>query len=232
MNWKCVPASVSQAVSLAVSSDSEGVVVCPPTVFMPIVGKVLKKASLGAQNGFWREGAYTGESSFGQIKSVGVKYVIIGHSERRYIFGENPAIISKKISAALEKRLIPVLCVGERERKSVVSAVKEVRSDLISSLSGVPKERVNKIIIAYEPVWSIGNENDASLSEVEPVFAEIKNYIHKKFGMKPNVLYGGSVSPDNILNYVKAPFIDGALVGKASGDAKKAKTIIELVKNK
>ena len=230
MNWKCNPRSVSEADALAEVSDVEGVIVCPPSVFLGKVAGKLKNASLGAQNGFREEGAYTGENSFGQLKSVGAKYVILGHSERRNMFGETSAVVSEKVKAALSAGLVPILCVGEKKRSGTRSAVKTVIGQLSDSIVGIPAQKVGKIVIAYEPVWAIsagGIGRNASLGEVLPVMVGIKNWISEKFGKKIKVLYGGTVLPENVAEYLSDPRVSGVLVGGASIDKNKASKVIK-----
>ena len=227
MNWKCNPRSIAEARVLATASDVKGVVVCPPAVFIHSVATKLKKASLGAQNGFWEEGAYTGEYSFGQLKSVGVKYAIIGHSERRLLFGENSQIISKKIASALAANISPIVCVGEKKRTTVSIAVKTVVAELNNSLTGISKENLGKIILAYEPIWAIGTGKNASLAEILPIISAMKKYMIDLSGKRIKIIYGGSVSPENVNSYTVSPFIDGVLIGGASANKQKSAEIIK-----
>jgi len=231
MNWKCNPRSTIEASALAAVSDKKGVIICPPAVFLHIVASKLKKASLGAQNGFWAEGAYTGEYSFNQLKNIGVKYAIIGHSERRFLFNENSQIISKKIISALAANISPIVCVGEKKRTSISSAIKTVIAELNNSLIDIPKEKLGKIILAYEPVWAIGTGKNASLAEILPIISAIKKNIMDLSGKKIKAIYGGSVSPENVMEYVIDPSIDGVLVGGASTDKQKSAKIIDKIRN-
>jgi len=231
MNWKCNPRFATEASVLAVASDKKGVIICPPTVFLHTVAAKLKKASLGAQNGFWIEGAYTGECSFNQLKSTGVKYAIIGHSERRILFSEDSQIISKKIASALVANISPIVCVGERKRTSISNAIKTVITELNNSLIGVPKEKLRKIIIAYEPIWAIGTEKNASLAEVLPIISAIKKHVMDLSGKKIKVIYGGSVNSQNVSIYATSPLIDGVLVGGVSTNKQKSAKIIDKIRN-
>src|SRR3989344_8370843 len=126
-NWKMNPTSLKEAEKLAQESDVEGLVICPPFLFLEEVSKIIKKAKLGAQDCFWEEkGAYTGEISPKELKSLGVEYVIIGHSERRQNLGETDEIVAKKIKAAVEEGLTPILCVGETRAERDAGKTKEV----------------------------------------------------------------------------------------------------------
>jgi len=231
MNWKCNPRFATETSALTVLSDKKGVIICPPAVFIHSVALKLKKASLGAQNGFWAEGAYTGEYSFNQLKSIGVKYAIIGHSERRILFNEDSQIISKKIASALAANISPILCVGEKKRTNISNAIKTVIAELNNSLIGIPKEKLGKIIIAYEPIWAIGTEKNASLTEILPIISAIKKHIMDLSGKKIKVIYGGSVNLQNVSIYTTSPFIDGVLVGGASTDKQKSARIIDKIRN-
>lgn len=236
MNWKCNPTSVSESLGLVSASDAANVVICPPAAFLDAVGKKIKAASLGAQDGYWSEGPWTGEYSFKQLRSVGVKYAIIGHSERRSIFGETSESVSQKTAAALAAGVSPVVCVGEKKRINLPSAIKSVVSQLESSLKGVPKEKANKVILAYEPVWAISTTapgaRNASLAEMEPVMVAMAEKFKELFGVKAKVLYGGSVNPDNAGTYAGCPSVQGVLVGGASIDKKKAAAVVRLIKAK
>ncbi|MFA5052531.1 MAG: triose-phosphate isomerase [Parcubacteria group bacterium] len=229
MNWKCNPASSAEAKLLASASDSPNVIVCPPAPFLSLVAGKLKHASLGSQDGFYTEGAYTGEYSFAQLESLGVKYAILGHSERRKNFGETSESVSKKTLAAINAGVIPIVCVGERKRTSVPSAIKTVIAQLNDSLSGVPKEKADKIILTYEPVWAISTTSggrNATLKEMAPVMEAMAERFQKIFGKKAKVLYGGSVNPANAEIYAEAPDVSGVLVGGASLKLKEVPIVI------
>ena len=231
MNWKCNPRSTMEASALTAVSDKKEVIICPPAVFLHIVASKLKKASLGTQNGFWTEGAYTGEYSFNQLKNIGVKYAIIGHSERRILFGEDSQVISKKIASALTANISPIVCVGEKKRISISNTIKTIITELNNSLIGISKEKLGKIIIAYEPIWAIGTEKNASLTEILPIISAIKKHIMDLSGKKIKVIYGGSVNPQNVSIYTRSPFIDGVLIGGASTNKQKSARIIDKIRN-
>src|SRR3989338_8205294 len=242
-NWKMNPETLEEALFLAMASDYKNVVVAPPFPFLEEVGKVLKKADLGAQDLFWdppqntfvggkSKDAYTGEVSAAQLKSVGVKYVIIGHSERRHKLGETDEMIAKKLKAALDEGLIPVLCVGETkkekedgERKKVIERQLEIGLSLIPKRSTLSAGR---FIIAYEPVWAIGTGNPETPDSAVETIKLIKSLVVSRWS-SVKVLYGGSVNSQNLGDYLKYEEIDGALVGGASLDKEEVKAMVGLI---
>jgi triosephosphate isomerase len=235
MNWKCHPSSPENARTLALASDDPRVVVCPPAPFITIVSSVLNKASLGAQDGYWSEGAYTGEYSLSQLKSVRVKYVILGHSERRGVFSETSTDVAKKSRSAINLGITPIICVGERKRTSMAEAKKAVLNQMESSLAGIPKTKAGRIVLAYEPVWAISSTvggRDTKLSEVEPIMLAMAERFQKLFKTKAKVLYGGSVDPKDIATYIDSPCTHGVLIGGASLSPQKVSKMIKLVSAK
>jgi triosephosphate isomerase len=211
-NWKMNPASLKEAVKLAKASDKKGAVVVPPFVFIEEVGKVLKRAALGAQDVFWKDkGAYTGEISPEELKRLGVKYVIIGHSERRAL-GEKDSVVNKKAKTAVAHGFKVILCVGEKwnaRKKGFAVAKRFVADQLRRSLKGA----VKNVIVAYEPVWAIGTGRNDSPEDA----SEMALFIKKSLGSAgTKVLYGGSVNGKNAKSFLEAPGIDGLLVGGAS----------------
>lgn len=201
-------------------------VLCPPSVFLyplsEIVTKSMDHISLGAQNMFYAEsGAYTGEISPSMIKKV-CRYVIIGHSERRQYFGEDSELINDKVQAAIDNKIIPILCVGEI--KKTAESYKDAAKELKKDLKGISKAALEKIVVAYEPVWAIGIGRAAT-----PEYAaKVITLIREELGSNTAVLYGGSVDAKNISGFVARPEIDGALVGGASLRAKEFIQICEL----
>ncbi len=215
LNWKMNPETLREAVALAKASDFKNTVVVPPLPFLEEVGKVLKKAELGAQDLFWEDkGAFTGEVSAKELKDIGVKYVIIGHSERRHKLGETDEMIAKKLKAALENGLTPVLCVGETKKEKDAGQKEEVIKRQIekglSLVSQKSKVKSQKLLIAYEPVWAIGTGDPETPEGARETIQFIKKIISAK------VLYGGSVNSENLADYLKFKEVDGALVGGAS----------------
>jgi len=212
------------------------VVICPPYPALLPVGCELKDTgmALGAQNLYWeKEGAFTGEVSPGMLKACGCEYVIIGHSERRHVFGETDDQVAKKVRAALAEGLKPILCVGEllEEREAgITEAV--VRGQLEAALAVVSPQEVSGLVIAYEPVWAIGTGKASTAEDAQEVAHFIRQLLAEGYGKEKaeavRIQYGGSVKPDNVRAFLQQPDVDGALVGGAS---LKAAVFAELVKN-
>ncbi len=222
-NWKSNPLNEKEAVALAKASDFENVVICPPYPFLKSIGESINKASLGAQDVFWGNlGAYTGEVSWRQLLELGVKYVIIGHSERRIYLKETDELINNKLIAALEAGLKVILCVGEpREiRDKGMSAAKNyIEQQLDKDLIGfneLTSHRANELIIAYEPIWAIGTGVPEKLEDTIEMVTFIKKLLVMRYKLSVKVLYGGSVNSVNAKEILGAEIIDGALVGGAS----------------
>lgn len=199
------------------------VVVCPPFTSLNEVHSLIKNTpiKLGAQNVYYEtDGAFTGEVSTGMLKSVGCDYVIIGHSERRTIFGEKDELINKKNKKALADGLKVIFCIGEslaQREEGITNSV--VEKQLQKGLDGISSEELNNIIIAYEPVWAIGTGKTATPEQAQEVHAFIRNYISQKYSKESGegliIQYGGSVKPDNAASLLSQPDIDGALIGGA-----------------
>jgi len=200
------------------------VVICPPFTALQTVAEALRgtKIKLGAQNLYPKsQGAFTGEISPLMLKDVGCTYVILGHSERRHILGEQDTFINEKVQAALAHDLIPILCVGETLEERRQGQTETVcRSQLLGSLEGLDAEAVKKLVIAYEPVWAIGTGVNASAQDAEETIAYLRRVIAEKWGDEAaaavRIQYGGSVKPQNIAEFMACANIDGALVGGAS----------------
>lgn len=196
------------------------------------------KMKLAAQNAFYRDyGAFTGEVSFAQLKGL-VDYVIIGHSERRHIFGEDDKMVGKKVAAALRNKLTPILCIGETESERAFGETADViRDQLLSGLRDVSEEEIDEVLIAYEPVWAISTTGHAKLASPDEV-AEIVKLIRgaladlygEKTAEKIGVLFGGSVKPSNAGAYLTVPGINGLLVGGASLILNEFTDIIDVAK--
>ena len=231
-NWKmfktCSEAveAAGQLVKLVAMTSNIDVVIAPQFTALAPVSDVVRgsRVSLGAQNLFWEtEGAYTGEISPVMLVSVGCKYVIIGHSERRQYFDETDKTVNKKIKAAIKNDLIPVLCVGEsekeRESKETFSVLdKQVKK----GIEGFSSDDLETLVIAYEPVWAIGTGKTATTDQAQDAHQFLRSVLEKSFGnmlaKSIRILYGGSVKPNNIAELMAMPDIDGALVGGASLD--------------
>lgn len=225
-NWKSNPDNPKSAVKLAKAIDKKGVVVAPPFPFLSAVRKTIKKSALGAQDLFWADGPYTGEVSARDLKILKVKYVIVGHSERRKNLKETDEMINRKLKAALQAGLKAVLCVGEPatvRKKGIKEAKKFVKKQLVAnlkSLKTINYKLQTNLIVAYEPVWAIstakGSKPDTPQDAVEMI-EFIKGILYSKFHiLNPKVLYGGSVTAKNARGFLKEKAIDGALVGSAS----------------
>ncbi len=239
-NWKENPETVEQAITLAKASDAKSVVICPPHLFVGAVGRILKNASLGGQDGFYEPtGPFTGEVSMAQLKASGATYVIVGHSQRRAL-GETDVIIAKKLAAALEVRLIPVLCIGETREERDAGRTKEVIDrQLRAAFSVIPADMQapgGEVYITYEPVWAISTNQAPGLKPVSDTPAEAQTVIRYLEGIVRGLpvtarfLYGGSVTEDNLAAFLVCPEFAGALVGGASlrvGEFKKMIAIAE-----
>lgn len=229
-NWK-MNKNLDQALSLVkeiVTKDlDESVekVICVPYLYVNEIRKILEKSDIeiGVQNMYFeKKGAFTGEISPTMLKSCGVKYVILGHSERRNIFKETDDLINKKVISTLENDLIPILCCGETLNERKENKEKEVIENQIKkALLEVDREKISKIIIAYEPIWAIGTGVVASLEDAENMCKYIRSILFKLYKDQANkvrIQYGGSVKQENIKDLMKQENIDGALVGGASLD--------------
>ncbi len=204
--------------------ESREILLCPPFTSLPVAHKLLEGSGvkLGAQNCFYeRSGAFTGEVSIPMLKEVGCEYVIVGHSERRHIFGESDEMINRKVVACLEEGIRPILCVGERlEEREAGTTFKVVETQIRLALSGV-EGFTDKIDIAYEPVWAIGTGVPATPEDAVAVHRFIKELIrdiNPKSEGRTRILYGGSVKPSNAGEFMKHDEIEGLLVGSASLD--------------
>ena len=209
------------------------IVICPPFLYLPIFkNKKIKDIHIGAQDVFEeKEGSHTGEVSIEMLMSEGVKYVILGHSEKRKN-GETNTTINKKMSLVLKSKLTPILCVGETVRDHAGEYLKLIRLQLHECLKGIPKPQIKNILIAYEPVWAIGK--DAKRVATVEEFMEIKIFIKKiisdiydiKTANEIKIIYGGSVSGDNAKIFLDQGKADGLLVGRDSLNPKKFIEII------
>jgi len=200
------------------------VVIFPPFTALAAIKEALSGTGikLGAQNMHPAEkGAFTGEISPLMLLDAGCSHVIVGHSERRRIFGETNAFINEKVKSALAHRLIPVLCIGETLEERRSGRTGQVCEDqLLGSLAGVEDRDVAGMVIAYEPVWAIGTGVNATAADAEETIGFIRELVRREYGSKAadaiRIQYGGSVKPDNAGDYFRETNIDGALVGGAS----------------
>lgn len=193
-----------------------------------------RQFKLAAQNFYWRDmGSYTGEVSIVQLRGI-VDYGIVGHSERRYIFGETDKDIRMKVQAALRVGIKPILCIGETIGERTAGETRDVINDhLISGLANVTSEEIADIVIAYEPVWAIGTGESAMPDDVEVAVKLIREQIKQLYGAKASksvrVVYGGSLKADTAADYLEIPGLDGLFVGGASLNADDFNTIVEKV---
>lgn len=240
-NWKMNPSTLKEAKELfdfASSIDSKHeVIVCPPFVYLEPLLKSLEtinyklKTKLGSQNCHWEEkGAYTGEISPYMLKDLGVKYVIVGHSERRWQFGETDEMVNQKVLAVFNNKMIPVLAVGEREKDE--NKEEFVINQVEKAVIGVSKEKLANIIFAYEPVWAIdtglADNPDNALSMALLIRKTASKIIGDNAVSKLKVLYGGSVDSKNVAGFLNQDGIDGLLIGGASVKREEFKKILEL----
>lgn len=205
--------------------DDIKIVLCPPYIHLSALQALREnhpQLALGAQNcSDYPSGAYTGEISAAMLKSVGVEYVIIGHSERREHFGETDSLLAKKVDAALENELIPIFCCGEplkvREREE---QSEYVQKQVQNSLFHLSADEFGKVVIAYEPIWAIGTGKTASADQAQEMHATIRKQITDQYGEETanntSILYGGSVKPDNAQELFACLDVDGGLIGGAS----------------
>jgi triosephosphate isomerase len=190
---------------------------------------------VGAQNAHWAtEGAFTGEISAPMVKAAGGSLVILGHSERRQYFGDTDEWVAKKLTAALEAELLPIVCVGETARDRELGRTFNVLANqLTGGLSGLPDQDLNKVVLAYEPIWAIGTGVTATVEQAQEAQAFIRGRLARQFNPTAaeatRILYGGSVKPDNAKALIDQPDIDGALVGGASLDPASFARIVNLV---
>ncbi|KUG25791.1 triosephosphate isomerase [hydrocarbon metagenome] len=219
---------------LSKSESKTEVIVCPPFTSLETAVTLVKGSSIkaGAQNMHYEnDGAFTGEISADMLKSVGCEYVILGHSERRTLFGESDEMINKKVKKALSSGLKPIFCVGETlEEREKGLTEKIVENQVKNGLSGIEESDLSDLIIAYEPVWAIGTGKTASPEQAQEVHKFIRNLISKlysnNFADNLTIQYGGSVKPDNAEELFSQPDIDGGLIGGASLQADSFVTIV------
>jgi len=229
-NWK-MNNDLQQSISLVIEiknlltnkNNNCDIVICPPFTSLNEVKNLIEGSiiKLGAQNMFYEDsGAFTGEISAPMLKSVGCEYVILGHSERRTIFGEKDEMINKKVRKALSHQLKPILCVGEtlEEREKDITE-KVVKRQIEKGLTDITPDEILNVIIAYEPVWAIGTGKTATPQQAQEVHQFIRKLLtsmySKDFAQLIPIQYGGSVKPENAKELLSQNDIDGALVGGA-----------------
>lgn len=236
-NWK-MNTSIDEAINLIVDLkeglEDYSTIVCVPYTHIGVVQEIVDdRIAVGAQNLCqFDNGAYTGEISSTMLQSLGVEFVIIGHSERRAYFGENDAMVNAKVQQALKKDIIPIICCGESldERKDG-SYLPFIENQIRQALKDLTKEMVANCFLAYEPVWAIGTGETASASQAQEVHSFIRKLIEELYDSSTaehlTIVYGGSVKANNAADLFKENDVDGALVGGAS---LKAKDFLSIVK--
>lgn len=210
------------------------VVVSPTTLTLQSLSLQINRriAKLAAQNCYWRDhGAYTGEVPAAHLRGI-ADYVLIGHSERRYIFIESDKDIRLKVQAAIRNRLQPILCVGETAQERALGETRDVLADqLTSGLANVTAEELDRVVIAYEPIWAIGTGDNAKPVDVKKATQMIRQHVAHLYGKKAaeevRILYGGSITVDSAADYLAISGLDGLLVGAASLDIHQFTEIIE-----
>ena len=243
-NWKMfktVPEARETAAQLkeilngGTSLQSREVVVCPPFTGLAAVHEAVAGSGiqLGGQNLYWEdEGAFTGEISASMLMDCGCRYVLLGHSERRQFFFETDESVSRKLTAVLSTPLVPVLCVGESLAQREAGRVKPViHAQLAGALAGLEASRLDRLVVAYEPVWAIGTGRTATPDIADQVHGVIREWLaehcSESMAAAVRILYGGSVKPANVGELMSRENIDGALVGGASLDADSFARIVE-----
>lgn len=238
-NWK-MNLNRAEAVELArglasgeLGSESD-VLVCPSYVYLDSVSSAVSGSgiALGAQDVYFEaQGAFTGEVSTSMLADIGCTFVILGHSERRHVMGETDQLINQKVHAALAAGLTPVVCVGELlEEREAGQTHDVIKSQFEGSLAGLSEEQIEKVVIAYEPVWAIGTGKTASPDQAQEVHADLRKMLQEQYNSAVSevvrILYGGSVKPGNAGELMSQADIDGALVGGASLDVESFTAII------
>jgi len=204
---------------------NQEVVVCSPFIHLNTIGKLAETAnnvSVGAQNIYQAEsGAFTGEISASQVKSVGANYVILGHSERRAYFGETDAVLAEKVNVALKHGLTPIFCIGEtKEERESGRFFEVIKSQLENGVFHLEVSDFSRIVLAYEPVWAIGTGETATADQAQEMHQFIREQIAHQYDREiaenVSILYGGSVKPDNAQEIFSKPDVDGGLIGGAA----------------
>jgi triosephosphate isomerase len=211
------------------------IVVAPPFTALHAAADKARDSniSVSAQDLHWeRDGAFTGEVSATMVSEAGAEYVILGHSERRTLFGETNLAVNKKIGAALAARLISIVCIGETlQQRDANQTLAVLDEQLREGLDGFTAEQMGELVLAYEPVWAIGTGRTATPEQAQEAHAHVRGRLRQWFGAdvaeQCRILYGGSVNPANIRALIEQPDVDGALVGSASLDPKSFTEIVQ-----
>lgn len=240
-NWKmhtilAEAKELAKAVAEAAEEmEDRDVMIAPPYVFLSSLANTLRdsKVLLAAQNVCWAEkGAFTGEISPVMLRSLCCNYAIIGHSERRHIFGESDVMINKRVTGAMDFGIVPVFCIGETlEERQAGNTFSVLEAQVKEGLANIEIDDPNKIVVAYEPVWAIGTGKTATEEQVQEVHAFLRellgNIYEKTIAAQIRILYGGSVNAGNVDDLMAQPDVDGALVGGAALKAESFRRIIQ-----
>jgi len=242
-NWK-MNMTATQArdlagklIPLVAGVKDRDIVLAPPFTALSAVGEAIKNTgiALSAQNLFWEDkGAFTGEVSAEMLLDSGCKYVIIGHSERRQYFGETDDTVNKKLRQALNKGLLPIVCVGETlTEREAGKAFEVIGRQIAGALKSVAAEEMKRVVIAYEPVWAIGTGKTATPVQANEVHSFIRQQVKAAYSADVadalRIQYGGSATPENVSSLMAMPDIDGALVGGASLKPESFASIVKFV---
>ena len=246
-NWKMnktnteAESLLKELLPLVEDVRDRAVVLCPPATALTLAVKKAGSSAnigVGAQNVHWEEsGAYTGELSAAMLKDIGVKYVIVGHSERREYFGDTDETVNKRAKAAVTAGLVPIICVGESLKTREEGAYKDfVAAQVRKAFDGLGALSAAKCVVAYEPIWAIGTGKTATFEEAQEVCEMIRATLSGLYDAEVadaiRILYGGSVKPDTIDGLMEKPDVDGALVGGASLKAQDFSRIVRFVRKK
>ena len=244
-NWKMYKTPqegvsfVSEISNLLLDKEKPTIIFCPSFTSLFHINENLSDSGieLGSQNAYFEpEGAFTGETSVRMLKDCGVRYVIIGHSERRHIFNENNTSLNKKLHAVLDNDLMPIFCIGETLNDRNAGYTETIlKEQLTKGLDGVKSQLIDRIVIAYEPVWAIGTGINAKPKQVEDTHLQINELLAELFATELvkqiPILYGGSVKPENAKELIEVVGVDGFLIGGASLKLEILYKIIEVVNN-
>ena len=242
-NWK-MNKTPSEAVALVeelkplVANEDVDVVFCVPAIDIIPVAEAVKGTNIqvGAENMYFEEsGAYTGEISPAMLTDAGVKYVVLGHSERREYFAETNETVNKKMLKAFEHGITPIMCCGETlEQREQGVTMDFIRQQVKVGFQNVTADQAKTAVIAYEPIWAIGTGKSASQDDAQKMCKVVRDVVAADFGQevadKVRVQYGGSVKPENVAEYMACPDVDGALVGGASLEAESFLALLDFVK--
>lgn len=211
--------------------NSSNIIICPSYIYIPYFLK--HRFSIGTQNICEENnGNYTGEVSAKQAASLGIKYSLVGHSERRINYCEDSNTVGKKINSLLESKMTPILCVGEtNEEKNLLKTNKILKSELVTCLRNVNKEQLSNIIIAYEPIWAVGTNRIPTMTEIKNTVKYIKDLMKKVYNVDVKVLYGGSININNIEKIKKIDCLDGIMIGASSTDVQEFLKIIGVMES-